>query len=819
MTFSLLCDEPTVQVCPPRFRVKASAWIDASNIGDTAIQTPPPAGIRLRWNCPFLIPEPTDRIGKPIEYDIERSGPINPNLLWLPVPTVGHVPRTSTIKELWGPLRQINSIMFTVDGDSCRGVDAVYFEIPVGAPKVRVTLITTDGANKVTGEVEGGDIFYFELSDVKTVLFSGENHVTKVSGLFLGSSEGVPAEFHSIATVNAEGWLVEPLSSISERIANPSGAGYVTVDAQSWAVLQGEGQKVAEAFDRGHVLPERSVNALQISGAISWEAATLMGWGFVDGEHPTYPQIDNIQLSEMLQGVNNTVYAYRVTAVLLGVDGRKKRIHSVPCFALASFAPQLAPVECRPTRMPISRSRITNMIDIGASPTKPIVISAPHQRVYCSTSWDIETKLPATELIYSRPVANDSALTGEAFVDPGEFSSGSSPTLIRVHGLSETQRRDLQFDVPYFDSDVGLELTAGDSWDRRKRQTPTPMIQPLIEYEGNCIPVGSAICDGNLGIDGRGSVTITLNQGSAWEADPLATGGGGVIHLLMKDPEKTLLEAGVVIGPAFPVADGNWAAEVEASLAQAEFDRFVGGTLVVDGMIANVKGISPHTSNHVICTFEVTEKCAGVILYLTPNGTAKAYLREDPQSDRFWIDLGNGIAVLNSGLPAKYTEKLKLPPLEYSMTLSFATKLVVEFEGEEYVGTISNPCPAPYIHPAPEAPKVCIVASQLGTDYYGRAVLRVSADGCPHFDHRHFAVRATMSPGEKLLLPEFLAGRSEGFFGSQTVFERGHMFEAFDDLARLAEASAFTIGISYVRKNDGRESDAALEVFTVKKMD
>ena len=41
------------------------------------------------------------------------------------------------------------------------------------------------------------------------------------------------------------------------------------------------------------------------------------------------------------------------------------------------------------------------------------------------------------------------------------------PSSSDSRGLSQVQQRDLQFEVPYFDSDVGLELAAGDSWDRK----------------------------------------------------------------------------------------------------------------------------------------------------------------------------------------------------------------------------------------------------------------------------------------------------------------------------------------------------------------
>ena len=424
----------------------------------------------------------------------------------------------------------------------------------------------------------------------------------------------------------------------------------------------------------------------------------------------------------------------------------------------------------------MTRMRLTNLINPGL-----VVGGPPRQRTYCSTSWDLETQLPTTEIIFTRPVGDASAITGESFVDPGEFSNGSNVPQIRFRGLVQIQHRDLQFDVPYFDSAVGLEIAAGDSWDRRKQLTPMARVQPRIEYEGSCIPVGSATCNSNLGTDGRGTVAIALDQMIGWQADPFAARGGGNIVLLMQDPAKSLFEADVDIGPAFPTGDGDWAAEVTSNLTQAEYDRFVGGTLTVDGLTARVKAFAPRSPGRVLCTFEVIIKCAGTTLYLVPGGAAAAHLREDPNADRLWINLNKDIPILSTGQPAKFTEEPKLPLLDHSMTLKFATRLVVQFKGQSYFGPISTPIPAPYIHPAPQPPRTCFVIDQLATDYYGRAILRVHADRCPPLD-RQFAMRVTMAPGGDLTKEDYLAGRSQGLFGVQAIFERQRLFEAFDAL-------------------------------------
>jgi hypothetical protein len=816
MSYSLLCEDPPQIVCPPKFRVRASAWINSTNVGDNTLGTPPPAGVRLRWTYPFFDLSPEIRASKLSTFEIQRSKAIDAAALRIPRPRAGHEPRSPTPNVFWRELVQKSDVLYSVDGDPCRSADAIYFEMPPGSPTVTITLVTTDGSSKVSGELTGGDTFYFELANVKSAVFSQQCPVKKVEGLLLSDGD-LDIPFETIAVVDAQAWLANSLSVVSERLTTRAGDPYVGLDAASWHKLQDAGRAILNAQSSGDPLPVDAVNAFLTAGAVRWEAAVLMGLGFIDGEHPAAPTIDNIILGKMLANADDQVYAYRVIAGLVGHDGSKMQIPSVPCFTQASLSSQLLPVDCTSRRAPISKGVLTNLIDIGKTPTDPIV-GPPEERVFCSTSWEIEAKTAIDEVIFTGPVGTDSAITGRAFQDPGEFVSGSNPLLLKFRGLVQLQQRDLQFELPYFDSDVGLELTAGDTWDRRKKLSAIPKVHPEIEYQGNCISIGAAVCDGNLGVDGRGKVSVTLDQNIPWKADPLASSGDGKITLLMRDPATTLFEADVMIGPASPNSEGDYSAEITASLRPAELALFVRGTVTVGGLTATVKAMTPLAANRTTCVFEVNVKCAGAVLYLTPTGTVAAHLREDPQSDRLWIDLATEIAVLKSGLPAQYFVDAKLPALDHSMMLYFATRLLAEFEGKTYPGLISTPFPAPYIHPAPKPPLTCFSVDQLATDYYGRALVRVVADRCPGLDG-HFALRAGTAPGQDLTLKEYMDHRSDGLFGVQQAFQRLHMFEAFETLARQAEGSSFTVGLTYVRESDGRESEAELQVFDVRRVD
>ena len=87
MSTLVLCDEPAPRVvCPEAFQVAVSNWINSSNVGDGGPRLPPPAGLRLRWNCPFLS-SPTPAY--PTVFEVQRSQPFELAAMFVPSPTVG----------------------------------------------------------------------------------------------------------------------------------------------------------------------------------------------------------------------------------------------------------------------------------------------------------------------------------------------------------------------------------------------------------------------------------------------------------------------------------------------------------------------------------------------------------------------------------------------------------------------------------------------------------------------------------------------------------------------------------------------------------
>jgi hypothetical protein len=407
--------------------------------------------------------------------------------------------------------------------------------------------------------------------------------------------------------------------------------------------------------------------------------------------------------------------------------------------------------------------------------------------------------------------ATASTITGESFNEVGEFAGDGIARPISFRGLSRVESRDHTFKVPFFDCDVWLEIAAADQWDRRLKPTSTQPLQPSIDYKGLCVPLSNAKCDGTLG-----TATLTLDTSGAWTADPLARFCGAQISFLLKKPELTPLEADITIFPASPVGDGTWSAAIVGSITAETLDVFVGGTLIVDAFTAEIKRIRQSASGSLICIFHSMSRCAGADLYIASETGRPAKVCEAPDSDRLWKPIG-AVDVLADGTPnATSLVDAPLPPLQYSMLLSFATRLYLTFEGVGYPGPLTLPVQAPFICPAPKRPDLCVSADELGVDYYGRCILRVTAEHCDRFASGAH-VDLGLAPGEISDDSDFAAKRSSGIFGSQLPFE-SNVFDGFDVLARLPESSTYTLGVEYIRPEDSRESAPMLRQFMVRRI-
>ena len=807
MSQHILCDEPPTARCAPAFRLQASAWIESGNFGPRSIAVDPPAGIRLRWTCPFIAVPPADRIGMPVSFIVERAGPLNAEGMHAFSPRVGHRSRAPTPRALWQRLDRTNRTTFRVANDDCRAVSAVAFSVPADGNPATVTLIDVDGVAQVVADLVPGDDFHFEWSGLKIVTFSADAGVREVIGLDLERIDNeVHYEFASIAEIDARAWTGLALTEAAERVTNGDDAQFLSIEPRAWDELRALGATVDRALTTGDETPDAAA-ALAMIAATSFEAAALMGWGFVDGGHASVPRIDRIP-GPLLAAPGHEVFVYRVRARLQPLDGEAREIASSWAFARSDLAAVLGDVRCAVVPTPVSRAELTNAVRPGPSADQPEVVTAPSVRIACAGEWDLEFDAYTVEGVLTRPIAEDSVVTGQPFGAVGTFLSGLNRPPRRLRGNSLLERREHRFDVPFFDSDVGCEAEASDFWDRRAPAVSAGMVQPRIDYTGAAPPLAAAQCRPPEATRGA-EVDLALDAAGGWGADPLAAFAKATIALFIRDPARTPAEADVETGPPSPTADGQWSANLRSGLAQSELDRFLGGQLAVGALTARVLSVGPVQGGLSRCTFEASTSCAGADLYRCPNGWLAAKLSEDPQSERLWVRLGDVIGIQPTGAPVRYSVTTALPALDASTTLYFASRLEFAFEGQAYQSSLTTPLPAPYMHPVPDAPKACLSVQQLAADYYGRILVRAEADHCHAFDPG-YSMRLAVAPGELQTAEAFLTDRSNGIFAAHAPFEGAVLFEAFSRLGTLREDDRYTVGAFNVRTADDRESLPAL---------
>ncbi len=812
----LPCDPPQIIACSERFCVSASQWIDATNFGYMPHGMQPPAGIRLRWNCPLNpTANPDGKAIYPDRFIVLRSESLPPEMLLDPLPNVGHLPRMLAPRPLWNSLVRSNPREFVVAGGKCKGAQAVRIEMsPHGSHPVSIALIDTGGRVQLTGELVPGDSFYYEIADLHRVSFSAPPRLKTIEGLSLLAEDinKIDLPFRKIAEIDARAWLGASFQEIGERMTANGQPPFVTITKEDWSELQQRANVLVDAIDKGAPIPMHDQTYVELALASRWETAVLAGTGFFDGEHISTPKLDSITASVMLSwSSNDEVFGYQIVAQF---DGEDLAVHSDAAFARAQMMDQLPEANVSQISMPRTRLVQVNQIDQTGNGETPKP-NDPVPRAICSTSWLIETDAPYAEIVFTTPQATKSQITGDDYQDPSEFRTNAGAIAPWFRGFRRFERRDHSFNVPYYDSKIWLALAVGDCWDRRIDQDPTSRVQPQIDYEGLCLELTSGSCkpphDNKDGI-----AELVLKADSVWTADLLATHAHGRIEFLIKNPVVELQMANVKLFSPTLAPDGNWRAEFESNLDKDLLSRLVGGTLAIDGFKARILGIGPANHGRYRCDFEAVAQCAGAELYkVGPSGIA-ARLYEEDGADRVW-DVAGSTPLQTDGTPLSFTHSVKLPVLDTSMTLYFATRLAFDFDGGSYRGPTTARISVPYLHPAPDPPKQCVAIETLATDYYGRTLIRVATTECDQFDP---TLEATLELAEGLVDDKtFSETSSSGHFGPQSPFYHRVLFDGFDLLSLQPEGRIMTLGLRYYRTSDGRESLPFLSHFPKRRTD
>jgi hypothetical protein len=358
-----------------------------------------------------------------------------------------------------------------------------------------------------------------------------------------------------------------------------------------------------------------------------------------------------------------------------------------------------------------------------------------------------------------------------------------------------------------------VDVTIGDGWDRRFHQGPTaPAALFPIDYDGTAPPLASGVCDST-----NGSIELTLDPGPPWTADLLARLAGGRVQTMARNPATTRLEVAVTAGAPF-LADGQtWGATIDPAISAADRDKLVGGVFSADTFNALILGFSTTPAGRLVCEFQVNAHCAGETLYPSVNGICPAMLRQSETSPRLWSVLGE-IALNAGGVPVATSQTAAIATFAHpttSTTFWFSTRMAVGVLGRTYYGPLTTPISAPYLHPAPKPPDFCLRVQQLGTDFYGRGLIKVSTEDCEHFDPgldiTIVAVGLDITTAGDAGKPASAAdtSQSRGMFRPQAAFQDRTVFEGFEALARTLDGDSFTLGVAYVRASDDASSQPA----------
>lgn len=806
-----MCETKLPSPCPEQFRASASEWIDQHNFGDLPDGKLPPAGIRLRWNWPLPANGvPSASGGSPAfpdRFAILRYGPINSERLMKPQVTVGHMPRMLAPQPLWKDLVRVGDRDFVVGVDPCVPAQAIHVVLAPDAERVSIALIDTAGETRLTGELVAGDAFYYEFSDAHRVAFSAPPRLSIAQGLSLSAADARAADlgFVRIATLDARAWIDASLAEVSERMASHALPPFVTISDSEWQNLQQRGRNVVSALDAASPPPPLDFNYLQLGIARRWEIASLVGWGFLDGEHVAAPRLDRIDSAAMLTATASGVYAYQIVAES-GTSEQWKL--SDIALTLARPMPRLTGATVRPLSPPRTRAELVNRVDQVPAGTLP-PFAPPMEQTYCTSSWQITARAPYAERVFTAPRATDSQIIRERVEDAGEFAADGARRPAIFRGMDRVELRDHVFPVPFYDSNIWLTVATGDHWDRRIAQAPTPPIQPEIAYQGRCIALSGGSCD-----PARGTAELSLDIAAHpdWTADRLATFRRATIELLIKNPEFEQLVADVLLFAASPAKGGSWSAVIETDLATDELAPFIGGTLATHGFYGRVLGLVPEGRRRFRCEFESIAVCAGALLYSAgPNGVA-AQLSEAEESYRLW-EVAGTIPLLLDGSPGSAKGTIELPKIERSLLLYCSTRLSFAFEGRTYRGPLTPHTAVVYLHPAPKAPNLCFDIRLLAVDYYGRASVRAEALGCERFDPE---LRVSIAAAAGIIMDrgDFAGAASKGLFGSQAPLRHQVVFDAFELLGHRPDGAVDTLGIRYVRDSDACESETELRQFS-----
>ena len=213
------------------------------------------------------------------------------------------------------------------------------------------------------------------------------------------------------------------------------------------------------------------------------------------------------------------MFAYQIEAVLPGDASEINRFSNF-FFAAASTMPALSQAGVRLNGRPMIEATLLNKVSQGDRPDNPHVdANEPEDQTFCHVEYGLSTSNIFNEVLLTTPLASDSAVTGEKCASIGSFRSNRPDAPLRYDRLVRIDTRSYRHNVPFYDSQVWLQVGVADTWDRTIEDWNSAAVTPEIIYRGKCAPLELATCNGT-----DRTVSLKLSTATSWRADRLARG-------------------------------------------------------------------------------------------------------------------------------------------------------------------------------------------------------------------------------------------------------------------------------------------------------
>ncbi|NAW86916.1 hypothetical protein [Photobacterium halotolerans] len=709
----------------------------------------------------------------------------------------------------WRPFLRKSVTEYVVkidDGEEpvdCPSAQAAYFELSADAHPLVATFIGLSGAILAKCKLDPLDKFYCEFADLAKIHFSRIPIFTSGGypkfAFLRPSGADYLQEYRTdlIATIDARASANESLDDLALRYKRRGAPTMVEFSSSDWMPYRDIFKNALKSSDMGSAVTDEEVASLNLAAGSSFAGASVFGTGFVDGENESLGGLDT-QHGPLLQGEDGEIYAYYIQAEYQGSNqNRSYRQTSAPCFAFNRKMPVLTKPTLIMDLQPVSKILATNVSTSSATLEAPTLEETVEQtqELYFKTDNPFNKSIRfALRSERSKLLDIDEPEPIWQLSLPSSLQSQSRP--VEFLDLMRVERATATAEIAFIDSKVWTEAKSLDFWDRESAVTLTRKRPTRFEYNGLTAPLSGARIDAN----GEQLFASFAPKGD-WIADRVARYLGGRVQVLENrvGVARTKIETRVL--ETISLGGQLWAFEVEGSIGEVEKSRLLGGALEVGELSAEITGFSQAQSGNPICEIYLFDECSEFEL---PQSGTQALLLEDIGSPRLWRVIAT-TAILTDGTLEKYeledNYEVHRPELG-NRVLQFTTRNTVTWNNEVLEGSLGRRVAVPLLLPPPEIPNLCFDFDEIGKDYFGRSVFRVTAGACEEFDSS-YQQSMSLAGGRFDDVAGFAENARNGLWGAQPSLGRKVLFEVFGSTDDLSQHQDISVAVSNVRESDG----------------